>query len=118
MSTQTTTENLDGLLEQLEHLTVAPLRQIRNKADSLITSKETAEKQQALDEIRQLIEEKGLSGDEVRQFIFPPKYIHPHDPSKTWTGKGKKAAWLQAEIDEGKRMQDFVNPAWQGNQAD
>lgn len=108
----------DDILERLQSLSVDTLRQIRAKADFLISSKESAEKQQALDEIRLLIEKRGLSSEEVRQCIFPPKYLHPADPAKTWSGKGKKAAWLQTEIDRGKQLEDFVNPAWKDGRPD
>ena len=112
MKSPTTAENPEDILEQLESLSVGNLRQIRAKADSLISSKESAEKERALNEIKQLIEEKGLSSEEVRQSIFPPKYVHPNDPSKSWSGKGKKAVWLQDEIDAGRKLEDFVNPSW------
>jgi DNA-binding protein H-NS len=30
-----------------------------------------------------------------RKPLNPPKYAHPDDPSKTWTGKGKKPDWFR-----------------------
>lgn len=104
---------LNAVLERLEEFPVVSLRQVRSKTDSLIELKETADKQQALDEISLLIEQRGLSTDELRQHIFPPKFAHPEDPTKTWSGKGKKATWLQTEIAAGKRMEEFLNPNWQ-----
>ena len=118
MATQRVNPDEGEILDQLESLAVDTLRRIRGKADSLISSKESAEKERALDEIKHLIEEKGLSSEEVRQSIFPPKYVHPDDPTKTWSGKGKKAAWLQAEIDEGRRLEQFVNPSWKESNGD
>ncbi len=33
-----------------------------------------------------------------------PKYRNPADPSQTWTGRGKRPRWVQAQLDAGKTM--------------
>ncbi len=33
--------------------------------------------------------------DKGRRPLNPPKYRHPDDPSKTWTGKGKPPDWFK-----------------------
>ena len=35
------------------------------------------------------------------------RYALPADPSKTWTGRGRKAAWLQRELANGRKLEDF-----------
>jgi DNA-binding protein H-NS len=36
-----------------------------------------------------------------------PKYRNPERPSETWAGRGKKPRWLAAQLQSGKRIDDF-----------
>jgi DNA-binding protein H-NS len=36
-----------------------------------------------------------------------PKYRNPAKPSETWAGRGKKPRWLAAQLNSGKRIDDF-----------
>jgi DNA-binding protein H-NS len=36
------------------------------------------------------------------------KYRNPVDPSQTWTGKGRKPAWLIEALTSGKTLEDFA----------
>jgi DNA-binding protein H-NS len=36
------------------------------------------------------------------------KYHNPADPSQTWTGKGRKPAWLVEALASGKTLEDFT----------
>ena len=36
-----------------------------------------------------------------------PKYRNPERPSETWAGRGKKPRWLAAQLESGKRIDDF-----------
>ena len=37
----------------------------------------------------------------------PPRYRHPEDPTVTWTGRGRKPAWVLEHIEAGKPMEDL-----------
>ncbi len=37
-----------------------------------------------------------------------PKYRHPTDAGKTWSGRGKKPLWLQELLDQGTRLEDLA----------
>ncbi len=37
----------------------------------------------------------------------PPKYRHPSDPSKLWTGRGRSPKWVLEAIDSGLSMEDL-----------
>jgi DNA-binding protein H-NS len=37
-----------------------------------------------------------------------PKYQHPEDPSKTWTGRGRAPAWMQKLLSKGFKKSDFL----------
>jgi len=36
------------------------------------------------------------------------KYKNPNDVSQTWTGRGRKPAWVQAQLDEGFSLEDLA----------
>jgi DNA-binding protein H-NS len=36
-----------------------------------------------------------------------PKYRNPSKPSETWAGRGKLPRWLKAELQSGKKIDDF-----------
>lgn len=37
-----------------------------------------------------------------------PKYRNPANPLETWAGRGKRPRWLAAELDAGKKLEDFA----------
>ena len=39
-----------------------------------------------------------------------PKYRGPH--GETWTGRGHKPRWLAAEVEKGKKLEDFLIAAY------
>jgi DNA-binding protein H-NS len=37
-----------------------------------------------------------------------PKYRNPHEPSETWSGRGKQPRWLTAALKTGHTIEEFV----------
>ncbi len=37
-----------------------------------------------------------------------PKYRNPEDPSQTWSGRGKRARWLEEKLAAGAKLEDFA----------
>lgn len=37
-----------------------------------------------------------------------PKYVHPENPAKTWTGKGRQPAWIKDALDAGRSLDEFL----------
>ncbi len=37
-----------------------------------------------------------------------PKYVNPSNPKETWSGRGKKALWLQKALDRGIKLEAFL----------
>ncbi len=35
------------------------------------------------------------------------KYRNPANPEQTWSGRGKRSRWLEAEIAAGRKLEDF-----------
>ena len=38
----------------------------------------------------------------------PAKYRHPTDPSKSWSGRGKKPTWLVELLEAGKKLEELT----------
>ena len=53
---------------------------------------------------------KQLEGPVSERRPYPPvspKYRNPDQPSETWAGRGKQPRWLVAQLDLGRRIEDF-----------
>lgn len=37
-----------------------------------------------------------------------PKYRNPENAEQTWAGRGKPPKWMQAQLDQGRRIDDFL----------
>ncbi|MDK8873411.1 H-NS histone family protein [Paracoccus sp. SSJ] len=37
-----------------------------------------------------------------------PKYRHPENPEITWSGRGRKPAWIVEGLEAGKSLEDFA----------
>jgi DNA-binding protein H-NS len=37
-----------------------------------------------------------------------PKYRHPTNPNLTWTGRGKRPAWIAEALAAGKSLEDLA----------
>lgn len=74
-----------------------------------------AEKNKAIEEVKKLASAKGISLDDLvaeiggapkakkgqSRGIVPIKFKHPKDPSKTWTGRGKRPIWFKDALASG-----------------
>jgi DNA-binding protein H-NS len=38
-----------------------------------------------------------------------PKYRNPEQPSETWSGRGKRPRWVDAQLRSGKRFEELVD---------
>jgi DNA-binding protein H-NS len=89
-----------------------------------VRKKRREAKRQALkDQIEGMVKEHGISLAELfpntekvrgrsKEKRVPAgqdvKFRNPVDPSQTWTGKGRKPAWLIEALTSGKTLEDFA----------
>lgn len=38
----------------------------------------------------------------------PPKYRHPDDPQKTWSGRGRQPVWIKEHLSAGRALDDLA----------
>lgn len=51
---------------------------------------------------------KATKGSVKTGAVNPPKYRNPNDSSQTWTGKGRKPAWVVDSLNNGKALDELL----------
>lgn len=110
-------------LQNLINQSKKQIKKLKTKKQDTLTSKD-ADVVAVADAVRQLAKTKKVTpavalsavAKNMRVAMTPQrkaraaadvKYRHPHDPSKTWKGFGKRPLWLVEELNRGKRLEDF-----------
>ncbi len=100
---------------ELERLSLAELRQLQVAIPRELQKREEAERKAIIEEIREIAKSRGYSLSDLfaaekqhgRQAL-PPAYRHPSDSKLTWSGRGRKPAWLVTLIEAGGKLGDFA----------
>lgn len=96
----------------LETLSLAELRDLRNKVEKAISSYEDRRRKEALAAVELAAREHGfnlaeLTGAKPARSRIAAKYANPADPSQTWSGRGRKPRWIQEYLESGKPIEDL-----------
>ena len=95
-------------------LSLDELKDIQKKAAKAIASFEARKRKEALAAVEAKAAEMGFSLSELTSGAKPngtksaPKYCHPENPAKTWTGKGRQPNWLKDALACGKALEDLL----------
>jgi DNA-binding protein H-NS len=99
----------------LDDLTLPELKKLQKDVTKAIDNFADREKKALLAELEALARDRGyplaqLLGDLPTKTRAPvaPKYAHPSDPSQTWSGRGRKPAWVVEALAQGKSMADLA----------
>jgi len=99
----------------LSKLSIPELEELAKEIGNEIVTRREAEKQRVLDQIRELAASIGMTPEELlrrqtkgRAPQVEAKYRHPDDPSLTWSGRGKRPAWLNEALAAGKKLEDMA----------
>jgi DNA-binding protein H-NS len=102
---------IDGKSEmKLEELSREELIDLRAQIDIQLEKREAQRKTDALKAIEEAAEKYGFSLEELASVTGKkrgglmkgvPKYAHPEDKTKTWTGKGRKPKWFDEALAAG-----------------
>lgn len=93
---------------------VKALQEQLKALQSQLADAQAAERSQVIDQVRALVSQHNL----VAEDIFGKKgrtaktgakvAIKYRDGDQTWSGRGIKPRWLQAHIDSGRKLEDFL----------
>lgn len=99
----------------LKDMSRKDLERLRADVDKALANYDKVRRQEALRAAEQIAKEKGFTLDELlgdkpkgRRTVSAPKYAHPENPELTWTGRGRRPAWLQERLDQGESMEAFL----------
>lgn len=112
--------------KNLSTLSARELKSVISKAQKELEKKKSKENKAVIIEIKKLAASIGMSvtlaekGTKTATAApakkrapkkstgkVAPKYRNPANASETWSGRGLKPKWLQAELNAGKSLDDF-----------
>src|SRR5205823_6645702 len=92
--------------QTLEVMPLNTLWALREKIDATLASKLLSEKRELE---RRLARVTGVSQKIRRPYPkVRPKYFNPENPSQTWSGRGLKPRWFVAQIETGRKVDEFL----------
>jgi len=103
--------------EDLAELSLDELKALEKKVVKAVATYEDRQKKAALAALEAKAKELGFSLAELTGQVASsakakvkgvPKYADPEDPSKTWTGKGRRPDWFLAALASGKTPEDLA----------
>jgi DNA-binding protein H-NS len=100
---------------KLEGLSLLELEELSDRVAKEIVNKREARSRELREEMEKLAEREGLTLEEVIRAGRKPrkrqppkqKYCNPDKPSETWSGRGKKPAWVENALASGKSLEDL-----------
>ena len=98
----------------LSAMTLSELQALQKQVARQIETYEAQRVQKALAAATEAAKEHGFSLKELLgvapagKISVAAKYADPDDPSRTWTGRGRKPKWVQARLDQGASLDDLA----------
>src|SRR5437899_2087582 len=96
----------------LSSYTYDQLLELSTEVNAEIKRRERDEKAKARAQILELAKLHGLSVDDLLAKAtkaskpVAAKYQNPADPSQVWTGRGRKPAWVEAQLAAGMTLEN------------
>lgn len=97
-------------LKDLEKMSVEDLVALRDEIEGLIALKQKEKKAELKKQFQELAEKAGLSLDEILSLKKEPKKakIKYRKESCTWSGRGRRPAWVVELEEKGGSLEDFL----------
>ena len=100
---------------KLEEFSLLELEELSDRVAKQIANKREARSREIREEMEKLAEREGLTLEEVIRAGKKPrkrqppkqKYRNPAKPSQTWSGRGKKPAWIEKALKEGRSLKEL-----------
>ncbi len=95
-------------LDEFKDLPLEDLQEIQNKLKSFVEKRMDTRKKDALNTIKDMVQEYELTFEEVVRVIrtsakrgkAPALYRNPEKPRQTWSGKGEAPEWYSTAPDK------------------
>jgi DNA-binding protein H-NS len=104
-------------LWNFDAMSIDELWKIHEQLAEILTARISEEKTELENRLRRLgrqfgdrpidIENSRARGERRAYPRVAPKYCNPSKPSETWSGRGKTPLWLKAQLETGRRVEEF-----------
>ncbi|MEB4589546.1 H-NS histone family protein [Candidatus Thiothrix sp. Deng01] len=98
----------------ISSLSVAELERLKGSIDNAIANRRDTELTGLREQIEEMVANAGFTIDEVMQArtskkrIIKPKYRNPNNPEQTWSGRGRKPAWVEEWTSSGRSLDECL----------
>ncbi|CUH70082.1 DNA binding protein, nucleoid-associated [Thalassovita autumnalis] len=100
----------------LDELDLDELKSLQKKVTKAIDNFEKRKRDEALEAAKAIASEHGfkledLMGDapsKKSKTKSEPKYAHPENSELTWTGRGRKPAWIIEHLEAGESLDELL----------
>ncbi len=99
----------------LENMDLKELKSLQKDVAKAINDYEERKRHEALSAAQKKVAEFGFKLEDLMggkgkkpKANGVARYAHPENPTKTWTGKGRKPAWVNEHLDAGKPLEDLA----------
>lgn len=109
----------------LDQMSLQDLRELRGRIDRAITGFTDRKRREAVAEAEEVVRRHGFSSlaevtrrqgkgrgagtaPRASQAAAPGRYANPDDPGQTWSGRGRRPAWLVEGLNGGKSLDDYA----------
>lgn len=104
----------------LKSLSVAELLELQKAIPAELEARLRAERQNLLNEFRERARSLGISLEELvglgrrtrantsASGKSAIKYVHPQDPTLTWSGRGKRPRWVHEWLESGRSLEELA----------
>ncbi len=103
----------------LENMNRKELEKLRSDIDKALERLAARDRKNALAAADRAAREYGFSLAELKDDVLsarsrgrsrtpvPAKYRSPDDPTKTWSGRGRRPEWIKRALENGKSLEDM-----------
>ena len=108
----------------LAKLSISDLNELEKKISSERSGRAVRDRIKLIDDIKSLAKQRGFElkidvknsritilqhkTERNPDFKPSPKFVNPDNPNETWSGRGKRTAWLKKALASGKQLEDFL----------
>lgn len=98
----------------LTKLSLDDLKALAQDIEVEIVGRREAERSRVLSQMRELAGSLGMTledvirGEKGRSGAVAAKYRNPDNPDLTWSGRGKRPAWINEALAAGKTLEDLA----------
>ncbi|WP_019864328.1 H-NS histone family protein [Methylovulum miyakonense] len=105
-------------VNDLKNFPIKDLSRLQDNINKAIELRKVADKKELINKFVSMAEESGFTIEELladktvstknKKGRAEAKYRNPDNHSQTWSGNGRKPAWLVELIGTGKTLDDFI----------